>query len=71
MSEHKAKKVSVTALKFHTLDGTDHAEGDTYDVDADQVENLVAQGMAKPSAEVEADEAHAKADAKADAKKHK
>ena len=40
--------VSVTALKFHTLDGQAHQTGETYAVDAAQVDNLVAQGMATP-----------------------
>jgi hypothetical protein len=51
-----AKKVTVTALKSHTHDGKAHQEGDTYPVDADQVENLRVQGMATPSDEVEQDE---------------
>ena len=38
-------KVSVTSKKFHSLHGEEHAEGEVYDVDADQVDNLVAQGM--------------------------
>ena len=67
MSEH-VKKVSVTALKAHTYEGKSYDEGDTYSVPADQVENLVAQGMAKSSEDVEQDEADAKDAAKADAK---
>ncbi len=46
-----AKPVSVTALKFHTLDGHAHQTGEMYAVAADQVENLVAQGMAMRTAE--------------------
>ncbi len=49
MSEHKTT-VSVTALKEHTHDGKAYKTGDTYDVDASQVENLAAQGMATPAA---------------------
>jgi len=37
--------VTVTALKFHSCNGADHAAGSTYDVEADQIDNLVAQGM--------------------------
>lgn len=55
-SEH----VSVTALKFHTRDGKEYQPGDTYSVEAHEVDNLVAQGMAKPSEQVKADEAAAK-----------
>lgn len=73
----KVQKCKVTALKAHTLDGKSYEEGDTYSVDEAMVESLAAQGMAKPSDEVEQDEADAKADAKAadkaakaDAKKH-
>ena len=51
MSEPKAKKVSVTALKLHTLGGKEYKEGASYEVEADQVESLVAQGMAKPTHE--------------------
>ena len=74
----KAKKVGVTALKYHTLDGKEYHEGDTYDVDETHVGSLAAQGMAKPTEEVEQAEADAKADekaakaaAKADEKAHK
>lgn len=59
MSDTSAK-VSVTALKFHTRDGEEHQAGDTYSVEAHEVDNLVAQGMAKPSEQVKADEAAAK-----------
>jgi len=62
----KVKKVSVTALKFHTHDGKAYEAGDTYSVDETLVESLAAQGMAKPSDEVEQDEADAKDAAKAD-----
>jgi len=48
------EKVSVTALKYHTHGGEAHEEGDAYDVDAADVDNLVAQGMAKPTHEVAA-----------------
>jgi hypothetical protein len=41
--------VSVTALKDHTHDGKAYKTGDTYTVDASQVESLAAQGMAKPA----------------------
>lgn len=59
----KPYTVTVTALKFHTLHGHAHDAGDTYDVAAEDVGNLVAQGMvsapvapavpAKPSQPVE------------------
>lgn len=68
MSEHKPAKVSVTALKFHTREGHEYQEGDTYTVEAHELDNLVAQGMAKPSEQVEADEAAVKAAEKASAK---
>ena len=55
--------VTVTARKFHTHQGQAHDEGDTYAVAAEDVGNLVAQGMvsqpeaapvpAKPSQPVE------------------
>jgi hypothetical protein len=67
MAESK-KKVSVTALKFHTHDGKEYKEGATYDVDEAMVENLVAQGMAKPSDEVKADAKDAAAAAKGNKK---
>jgi hypothetical protein len=38
--------VTVKALKYHTAEGKAYQEGDTYTVDADKVDNLVAQGMA-------------------------
>jgi hypothetical protein len=41
--------VSVTALKYHTNKGQTYEAGDTYDVPAENVDNLVAQGMAKPT----------------------
>ena len=63
MSEHT---VSVTALKSHTNHGKAYAAGDMYDVPAADVENLVAQGMAKPSAEAKADAKAAKATATPD-----
>lgn len=40
--------VSVTARKYHTLRGVEHNEGDVYEVDAADVDNLVAQGMVAP-----------------------
>lgn len=52
MSDH-GKKVRVTALKDHTHDGKAYHEGDTYDLDEALVESLAAQGMAKPSDQVE------------------
>lgn len=39
---------TVKALKFHTLHGTAHADGSTYEVDDHEVSNLMAQGMATP-----------------------
>lgn len=47
--EKKAEVVSVTALKFHTIHGKAYEAGATYDVDPSEVDNLMAQGMAKPS----------------------
>jgi maltose-binding protein MalE len=38
-------QVEVKTLKFHTHAGEEHQEGDVYSVPADQVNNLVAQGM--------------------------
>ena len=55
MGDKTPATVNVTALKDHTNGGKDYTTGDTYDVDADQVESLVAQGMAKPSAEAKQD----------------
>jgi hypothetical protein len=46
--------VSVTALKDHTHDGKAYKTGDTYTVDAAQVESLAAQGMAAPVAAAKA-----------------
>ena len=40
--------VTVKALKYHTTEGKEYQEGDTYDVDASKVDNLVANGMAAP-----------------------
>jgi len=40
--------VTVKALKYHTAEGKEYQEGDTYDVDASKVDNLVANGMAAP-----------------------
>ena len=40
--------VTVKSLKYHTADGEEHQEGDTYEVDASKVDNLVANGMAAP-----------------------
>lgn len=37
--------VSVTAKKYHTLNGAAYDAGCTYDVEDDQVDNLVNQGM--------------------------
>jgi len=37
--------VTVKALKYHTAEGKEYQEGDTYDVDASKVDNLVTQGM--------------------------
>jgi len=42
-----ADTVSVTALKYHTHAGAEHHDGDVYDVDAVDVDNLIAQGMVK------------------------
>ena len=54
------EKVSVTALRYHTHDGQEYHDGDTYEADASAVGNLTAQGMAKATADVEADKmAHA------------
>jgi hypothetical protein len=39
------KRVMVTTRKFHTLRGLEHPEGEVYEVDADQVANLLAQGL--------------------------
>jgi len=51
MADERPQTRTVTALKFHTAYGEAHEPGDTYDVDADQVDNLVAQGMvAQPAA---------------------
>jgi hypothetical protein len=68
MAEPKAKKITMTALKYHTHAGKEHQAGDTYDVDEDQVANLSAQGMAKPSDEVESEAKDAKASAKGNRK---
>jgi len=38
--------VSMTALKYHTHAGEAHEPDDVYEVPADQVDNLVGQGMA-------------------------
>ena len=48
-TEDAPKKVSVTALKYHTNEGKEYQEGDEYEVDASKVDNLVANGMAKLS----------------------
>jgi hypothetical protein len=45
MADEKPQMVTVKALKYHTGHGKEHAEGSTYDVEASQVDNLVAQGM--------------------------
>jgi len=45
MAEHP-KTVTVIAVKFHTLHGAAHNAGDVYAVDATDVDNLVAQGLA-------------------------
>lgn len=43
--------VKVTAKKYHTHQGKEHHEGDAYNVDSADVENLVAIGMvAAPAA---------------------
>ena len=39
------KRVMVTTRKFHTLRGVEHTDGETYEVDEDQVQNLLAQGL--------------------------
>ena len=39
--------VSMTALKYHTHAGEAHEPDDVYEVPADQVDNLVGQGMAR------------------------
>ena len=59
----KAPTVTVTALKYHTHKGEAYDKDATYDADAADVPNLVAQGMvsapeapaapAKPSQPVE------------------
>jgi hypothetical protein len=46
-TEDAPKQVSVTALIYHTSEGKEYQEGDEYEVDADKVDNLVANGMAK------------------------
>ena len=46
-----ADTVSVTTLRYHTHAGAEHHEGDVYDVDAANVDNLIAQGMAKRTTE--------------------
>jgi len=38
--------VTVTALRYHTLRGEEHQPGDRYEVEAEDVDNLQAQGMA-------------------------
>lgn len=48
-------KVSVTALKYHTTNGKAYNAGDTYEVPEGEVENLVAQGMARPTNEAKHD----------------
>jgi hypothetical protein len=42
-----AGRVTVEALDYHTHDGATYYEGDTYEVDAAAVDNLVAQRKAK------------------------
>jgi hypothetical protein len=68
MADAKAKTISVTALKYHTHQGKEHQEGSTYDVDEAQVENLIAQGMAKPTDQVKQEQAAAKEAAKSSTK---
>jgi len=43
--------VSVTTRRYHTHNGAEHYIGDVYDVPADQVANLVGQGMVTLSQE--------------------
>jgi hypothetical protein len=45
MADDDMAMVTVKTLKFHTREGEEHQEGDRYEVPADQVANLVAQGM--------------------------
>lgn len=48
-TEDPPKKVSVTALKYHTNDGKEYQEGDEYEVDAAKADSLVALSMVKLS----------------------
>ena len=40
------EKVKVTAAQWHTYDGKEYDVGDTYDLPADLVASLAAQGKA-------------------------
>ena len=41
----EAKRIKVLALRYHTHDQVEHHEGETYEVDERQVDNLVANRM--------------------------
>ena len=41
----KPKRVMVTTRKFHTIRGVEHTDGEVYEVDEADVDNLVNQGM--------------------------
>lgn len=45
-------RVTVTALRTHTHDGKEYQEGDTYEVEAEALENLRVLRMAVPSDQV-------------------
>jgi len=61
MSEQpEEKRVTVTVAKYHTADGDAHEPGETYEVEASKVGNLVAQGLvvAPPAEPAPAPESH-------------
>lgn len=45
-----SETVTVKALKYHTHEGKEYHEGDSYEVDASKVDNLIAGGWAAPVA---------------------
>jgi hypothetical protein len=49
-----AEEIAVTTLKYHTHAGQEHQPGDVYTVEADDVANLAAQGMAVPETDARA-----------------
>lgn len=52
-TDQKPKTVTMESIQWHTYDGKDHPVGDTYELPADLVDSVQAQGKAVRTDRVE------------------